>query len=99
MSSMSGGNKRHDDPGFKMVVHNVDMLCWILKTCVDPYKDCTLDEIKAAYGEPTEDPYRSDSLGYWDYAYEDDDYDFKARFTVYDDKGLTRIELESYKTD
>ena len=46
MSSENGGNKRHDDPGFKMVVHNVDMLCWILKTCVDPYKDCTLDEIK-----------------------------------------------------
>ena len=35
-----------DDPGFKMIIRNVDLMCWILKNCVEPYKDCELSEIR-----------------------------------------------------
>ena len=59
----------------------------------------TLEEVKAAYGEPTDEPYYADSLGYWEYEYEDEDLDFNLRLTIYDDKGVTGISLKSYKAD
>ncbi len=59
----------------------------------------TLDEVKAAYGEPTEDPYYADSLGYWSYTYSDDDLDYSVDLIIYEDKGVTEIDVKSYKED
>ncbi len=38
--------KRQTDQGFKRIMHNTDMLCWVLKNCVEPYYDCTMAEIR-----------------------------------------------------
>ena len=59
----------------------------------------TLDEVKAAYGEPSQDPYYADSLGYWSYTYEDDDLDYSVELIIYEDKGVTEIDVKSYKED
>ena len=59
----------------------------------------TLAEVKAAYGEPTDDPYYAESLGYWEYTYEDDDYDYSLSLIIYEDKGVTEISVKSYKAD
>lgn len=58
----------------------------------------TLDEVKAAYGEPA-DSYYSDSLQYWSYTYKDDDYDYSVELQIYDDRGVTEIDVSSYKND
>ncbi len=58
----------------------------------------TLEDVKAAYGEP-DDSYYSDSLHYWSYTYEDDDYDYDVQLTIYEDRGITEIDLSSYKND
>ena len=54
----------------------------------------TLDEVKAAYGEP-KDTYRSDSLGYWVYTYQDE-YSKYFKLTIYDDKGVTGFTYQMY---
>lgn len=59
---------------------------------------CTLDDVVTAYGEPSHS-YRSDINGYWEYTYEDGDFDYSMRLTVYDDRGITGIALHSYKAD
>ncbi len=56
----------------------------------------TLDEIYAAYGTPTEEPYYSDSLQYYSLTYRTDDYGRYMRLTVYDDGGLMAVSLEDY---
>ena len=56
----------------------------------------TIDDVKAAYGEPEDDPYRSDSLAYWEYEYELNDGDYQVRLTIYDEFGLTGIYISDY---
>ncbi len=58
----------------------------------------TIADVKAAYGEP-DDTYYSDSLKYWSYTYSDDDYDYSVQLTIYDDRGVTEIDVTSYKND
>ena len=55
----------------------------------------TVDDVKAAYGEPTSDPYRAEELAYWEYSYEIDDYE--VRLTIYDEYGLTGIYITDYQ--
>lgn len=56
----------------------------------------TLEEVVAAYGQPEEDnKYRSDSLGYWTYTYQDG-YDKYLKLTIYDDKGVTAFSYDVY---
>ena len=55
----------------------------------------TADEVVEAFGEP-DDEYRSDSLGYTKYTYEDD-YDKYLYIYVYDDYGVTEIEMSLYE--
>ena len=59
----------------------------------------SVDDVKAAYGDPTEDPYRAEDLGYWSYTYKSEDYDVYLTLTIYDDKGITKIEYQNYDTD
>lgn len=54
----------------------------------------TFDDIKAAYGEPTE-TYVADGSGYTTYTYYND-YTQKLRLTVYDDAGLTDFSYQLY---
>lgn len=56
----------------------------------------TADDVKAAYGEPTDDPYRAEELGYWVYTYQSPDYDKTVSLTIYDDGGLKEISLKTY---
>ena len=56
----------------------------------------TVDDIKALYGEPADEPYRSDDLGYWEYTYELNDDDYQVRLTIYDEYGLTEINIYDY---
>jgi hypothetical protein len=56
----------------------------------------SLDEITAAYGQPTEDPYYSESLQYYSLTYRTDDYNRYMRLTVYDNGGLMAVSLEDY---
>lgn len=55
----------------------------------------TADEVLEAFGEP-DDEYRSDDLGYTKYTYEDD-YDKELGIYVYDDYGVTEIEMQLYE--
>ncbi len=55
----------------------------------------TLEDVKKAYGEP-KDTYRSDSLGYWNYTYQDE-YSKYFKLTIYDDKGVTAFSYDIYK--
>ncbi|MCP1101928.1 putative small lipoprotein YifL [Aequitasia blattaphilus] len=55
----------------------------------------TYEEIKAAYGEPSEEPYRSEDLGYYTYEYKNE-YSQNMRFVVYDEMGLTEIDIHNY---
>ena len=53
----------------------------------------TKDDIVTAYGEPEEEPYRAEDLGYWEYTYYND-YTQKLRLTIYDDKGLAAFSYQ-----
>ena len=53
----------------------------------------TLDDIKAAYGEPTTEPYYSDTLKYWEYQYSSSDKSYQITLTIYEEFGLTGIDL------
>lgn len=55
----------------------------------------TLQEVIDAYGEPT-DSYRSDSLGYWNYTYQDG-YNKYLKLTIYDDRGITGFSYQMFK--
>ena len=55
----------------------------------------TAEEVIEAFGEP-DDEYRSDALGYTEYTYEDD-YDKYLRIYVYDDYGVTEIQMKLYE--
>lgn len=55
----------------------------------------TADEILAAYGDPTEEPFVADSNGYTAYNWFID-YRYKLRMEVYDDGGLKEFMLEDY---
>lgn len=55
----------------------------------------TLEDVKKAYGKP-KDTYRSDSLGYWNYTYQDE-YSKYFKLTIYDDKGVTAFSYDIYK--
>lgn len=55
----------------------------------------TKDDIVAAYGEPDEEPYRAEDLGYWAYTYYRD-YTHKLKLTIYDDKGLVNFSYQIY---
>ena len=46
------------------------------------------------HGEP-KDSYRADSLGYWNYTYQDE-YSKYFRLTIYDDKGVTAFSYDMY---
>lgn len=54
----------------------------------------SLQDVVNAYGEP-KDTYRSDSLGYWSYTYQDG-YSKYLRLTIYDDKGVTAFSYDMY---
>ncbi|MDL2295897.1 hypothetical protein LJC18_03755 [Lachnospiraceae bacterium OttesenSCG-928-E19] len=55
----------------------------------------TYEDLKVAYGEATEEPYRSEDLGYYTYEYKDDQ-SRNMRFVVYDEAGLVEIDLHNY---
>ncbi len=55
----------------------------------------TVEDVEAVFGKPETEPYRSDTLKYWDYSYKDDN-GYYIEITIYDDKGVTRIELKDY---
>lgn len=55
----------------------------------------SLQDIVNAYGKPSEDPYYSDSLGYYELDYETDNYQTMT-LTVYDDGGLKAISMEDF---
>lgn len=55
----------------------------------------TADEVLDAFGE-ADDEYRSDDLGYTKYTYEDD-YDKYLEIYVYDDYGVTEIQMRLYE--
>ena len=59
----------------------------------------TVDDVKAAYGEPEGEPYYAESLNYWSYTYEDEDNDYVVELVIYDDRGLTEISVKSYDAD
>ena len=59
----------------------------------------SIDDIKKAYGEPSEEPYYADSMKYWEYTYLDNDYDYRVYLTIYEDSGLSKIRLQSYVND
>lgn len=54
----------------------------------------SLQDVINAYGEP-KDSYRADSLGYWNYTYQDE-YSKYFRLTIYDDKGVTAFSYDMY---
>lgn len=54
----------------------------------------SLQDVINAYGEP-KDSYRADSLGYWNYTYQDE-YSKYFRLTIYDDKGVTAFSYDVY---
>lgn len=55
----------------------------------------TIEDVVAAYGEPEDEPYYSDSLKYYVYEYQ---YEYSKYFklTIYEDRGLTAFDLSSY---
>lgn len=55
----------------------------------------TVEQVVAAYGEPEDEPYRSDDLGYYSYEYS---YDYSKYLTLYiwDDGGLKEVEYQVY---
>lgn len=55
----------------------------------------TVEDVIAAYGEPEDEPYYSESLGYYSYEYETEDYN-KLSLIVYKDKGLTEFDFRIY---
>ncbi|MGI6118245.1 MAG: DUF6612 family protein [Bilifractor sp.] len=55
----------------------------------------TYDQIVAAYGEPDEEPYRSEELGYYVLTYYKD-YRQQMKVCIYDDGGLKRVDLKDY---
>lgn len=57
----------------------------------------TADEVKAAYGDPTEEPERYESLGYETYVYTDESYN-KMELDIDDDTGIDEITLYYYGT-
>ena len=54
----------------------------------------SLQDVINAYGEP-KDSYRADSLGYWNYTYQDE-YSKYFRLTIYDDKVVTAFSYDMY---
>ena len=54
----------------------------------------SLQDVINAYGEP-KDSYRADSLGYWNYTYQDE-YSKYFRLTIYDDKGVTAFSYDMH---
>ncbi len=59
----------------------------------------TVDDVKEAYGEPDGEPYYAESLKYWNYTYSDPDNDYTVDLIIYEDRGLTEIDVKSYKAD
>lgn len=59
----------------------------------------TVDDVVAAYGQPDGDPYYAESLKYWSYTYRDADNDYSVELIIYEDRGLTEIDIKSYKAD
>lgn len=55
----------------------------------------SVEDVKAAYGEPEDEPYRAEELKYWEYHYETAN-EGKIRLTIYDEGGLKGISLQQY---
>ncbi len=55
----------------------------------------TVEDVIAAYGEPEDEPYYSESLGYYSYEYETEDFR-SFSLIVYEDKGLTEFDFHIY---
>lgn len=56
----------------------------------------TMEEIEAVYGQPSDDPYYSESNGYYSIEYQTSDYSKQMELTIYDDGGLKAVRLEDY---
>ncbi len=55
----------------------------------------TIEDVIAAYGEPEDEPYYSESLGYYSYEYETENLSTFS-LIVYEDKGLTEFDFRVY---
>lgn len=58
----------------------------------------TVEDIEKAYGEPTDEPYYSDSLNYYSYEYRTDDFNY-LKLTIYDDGGLKEFNYYAYSPE
>ena len=57
----------------------------------------TVADVVAAYGEPEDEPYYSDSFHYYSYEYTNDDYSVYVTLSIYEDGGLKEIDIRSYE--
>ncbi|MCR5215135.1 MAG: hypothetical protein K6E10_12035 [Eubacterium sp.] len=57
---------------------------------------CTEEDIYKAYGEPEEEPYRSEDSKYTTISYDSGDYNYYIEFVVYDNIGLSEVSLRAY---
>ena len=57
---------------------------------------CTYEDIEKAYGKPSGESYRADDLGYTKYSYQTDDFSYYVELFVYDNKGLSIINVNTY---
>ena len=57
---------------------------------------CTYEDIEKAYGKPSGESYRADDLGYTKYSYQADDFSYYVELFVYDNKGLSIINVNTY---
>ena len=93
-----------------MDIKECDIWCFELDTCygfgqVESYPDMDIaggiglgssrEEVDAAFGV-CEDVYEATDYGYVTYSY-DVDYTYYLKMTIYDDKGVTAIELSTYE--
>ena len=56
----------------------------------------TAEDVVKAYGEPYDEPYRSDELGYSVYDYQTDDFNCYLKLSIYDDGGVKEASLQNY---
>lgn len=56
----------------------------------------TAEDVVKAYGEPYDEPYRSDDLGYSVYDYQTDDFNCYLKLFIYDDGGVKEVSLQNY---
>ncbi|MCI6638901.1 MAG: DUF6612 family protein [Bilifractor sp.] len=56
----------------------------------------TAEDVVKAYGEPHDEPYRSDDFGYSVYDYQTDDFNCYLKLSIYDNGGVKEVSLQNY---